>query len=243
MYPQWQTIIENSMKKLVLFDIDGTLLWSDGAGRSAIREALLAEMGTTGPIDGFRFDGKTDPQIVQQLLSAVGHPDAESETHISKVCKRYTSLLASELVAEDRQIKVFDGVSELLDLLDDRDDAVLGLLTGNVEVGAVLKLRAAGIDPERFVVGAYGSDAAHRPDLPGIAARRAGDVLGETPRGDQVVIIGDTPADVTCGTEIGARAIAVATGSYSVSDLATAGAFATFSSFADPAPVVEAIFA
>ncbi len=243
MYLDWQTIIEISMKKLVLFDIDGTLLWTDGAGRSAIREALQAEMGTAGPIDDFRFDGKTDPQIVRQLLSAVGHPDAESETHILRVCKRYTELLEDELAAEGRQIRVLDGVCELLDLLDGRDDAVLGLLTGNVEEGAVLKLRAAGIDHERFTVGAYGSDAAHRPDLPAIAARRAGDVLGQTPRGDQVVIIGDTPADVSCGAEIGARAIAVATGAYSVSDLATAGAFATFASLADPAPVVEAIFA
>ena len=77
------------MRKLVLFDIDGTILWTDGAGRRAIREALIAEMGTAGPIDqGYRLDGKTDPQIVRELMTAAGHPDAESESHIQRVCRR-----------------------------------------------------------------------------------------------------------------------------------------------------------
>ncbi|MFQ5704144.1 MAG: HAD family hydrolase [Gemmatimonadales bacterium] len=231
------------MKKLVLFDIDGTLLWTDGAGRSAIRLALMAELGTAGPIDDFRFDGKTDPQIVRQLMTAAKHPEAESKAHILRVCERYAELLAGELTARDRRIRVFDGVFELLDVLESREDAVLGLLTGNVERGAFLKLRAGGIDPHRFRVGAYGSDAEHRPDLPAIAAQRALEVIGRVPEGDQVVIVGDTPADVACGRRIGARAIAVATGSYSVADLDSAGAFATFESFADPIPVVNAIFA
>ncbi len=82
--------------KLVLFDIDGTLLWSDGAGRGAIRKALLAEMGTTGPIDDFRFDGKTDPQIVRDLMIAAEHPHANSEEHVQAVCDRYVELLSHE---------------------------------------------------------------------------------------------------------------------------------------------------
>lgn len=231
------------MKKLVLFDIDGTLLWTDGAGRSAIRRALTAELGTTGPIDDLRFDGKTDPQIVRQLMTAANHPDAGSEAHIRRVCERYAELLASELTSRDRKVRVFDGVFELLDVLESREDLVLGLLTGNVKQGAFLKLRAGGIDPRRFKVGAYGSDAEHRPDLPAIAAQRAREVIGSVPEGNHVVIVGDTPADVACGRQIGARAIAVATGSYSVADLDAAGAFATFESFADPIPVIEAIFA
>ena len=84
---------------------------------------------------------------------------------------------------------------------------MLGLLTGNVAQGAALKLRSGGIAPERFRVGAYGSDAAHRPDLPPIAARRAEPIFGRVPRGAEVVIIGDTPADVACGAGIEARAL------------------------------------
>jgi phosphoglycolate phosphatase-like HAD superfamily hydrolase len=133
------------------------------------------------------------------------------------------------------------GVLPLLDRLEARDDVVLGLLTGNLEPGAALKLRSGGIDPGRFRVGAYGSDAAHRPHLPEIAARRAEPFFGRVPRGSEVVIIGDTPADVHCGQGIAARAIAVATGAYSVSDLAACGPHAVFSDLSATEQVVDAI--
>jgi phosphoglycolate phosphatase-like HAD superfamily hydrolase len=231
------------MKKLVLFDIDGTILWSDGAGRSAIRKALMAEMGTAGPIDGFRFDGKTDRQIVVELLSAAGHPDARSEAHIDGVCSRYVELLERELASGHRCMHVYAGIRELLELLEACGDCLVGLLTGNVEQGAALKLRAAGIDPARFTVGAFGSDAVERERLPAIAASRAEVLLGYFPRGADLVIIGDTPADVACGASLEARAIAVATGSFSRSELESAGAYAVFPDFGDPAQVVDAIFA
>src|SRR2546430_12072417 len=79
--------------RLILFDIDGTLLWTDGAGRRAIHRALLDEMGTAGPIDGYRFDGKTDPQIVRELLELAGHPDARSDTCVTAVCRRFVGPL------------------------------------------------------------------------------------------------------------------------------------------------------
>ena len=120
---------------------------------------------------------------------------------------------------------------------------VLGLLTGNLARGAALKLQAAGLDPARFKVGAYGSDAAHRPDLPPIAARRAERFFGREPVGAEVVIIGDTPADVACGTGIGARAVAVATGAYSVAELAACGAHAVFPDLGDIDSALEAILA
>lgn len=230
------------MRKLVLFDVDGTLLWTDGAGRSAIRDALFAEMGTSGPIERFRFDGKTDPQIIRELLTAAGHPDAESETHIAAVCRRYVDLLEVELQHATRRTQLFPGVVELLDLLDARADALIGLLTGNLADGARLKLRAAGLDPGRFRVGAFGSDAAQRPVLPAIAARRAASLMGRVPVGEEMVIVGDTPADMSCGQPVGARAIGVATGAYSVAALEAAGAFAAFESFVDAAPVVAAMF-
>jgi phosphoglycolate phosphatase-like HAD superfamily hydrolase len=231
------------IRKLVLFDIDGTLLWSDGAGRTAIRRALIDEMGTTGPIDEYSFAGKTDRQIVRDLMLAVQHPEAESEAHLDRICNRYTELLERELGTPNRDLKVYVGVRELLDQLGSRTDSVVGLLTGNLETGAELKLSAVGIDIAQFKVAAYGSDATDRGDLPLIAARRAERVMGRIPRGEEVVILGDTPADVECGRGIGARAIAVATGPYDVEALRDAGAYAVFEDFSDPARVIQAIFA
>ena len=118
---------------------------------------------------------------------------------------------------------------------------VLGLLTGNLARGADLKLRSADLDPGRFVVGAFGSDSPRRPDLPAIAARRAERLFGHRPQGDMVVIIGDTPADVECGAGIGARAIAVATGSFSVEALAAQRPYAVFADLTDTDRVLDAI--
>ena len=229
--------------KLILFDIDGTLLWSDGAGRSAIRSALMAEMGATGPIDGYRFDGKTDPQIVHELMRAAGHPHAESQPHIQAVCDKYVEILAGELAGGQRAPRVLPGVRKLLDAIETRPDAVLGLLTGNIAAGARLKLASVGIDFDRFRVGAFGSDAAERSELPGVAVARAIGLIGEPPEGEQIVIIGDTPADVTCGESVGARAIAVATGFYTADELRAAGPFAVFEDLSDTDRVLSKIFA
>src|SRR5207302_135903 len=146
--------------KLILFDIDGTLLWTDGAGRRAIHRALLLEAGTAGPIETYRFDGKTDPQIVRELLGLAGHPEATDEQRIEAVCRRYVELLSAELGKPTQATRLMVGVAELLAALEphEREErAVVGLLTGNLEPGAALKLRSAGLDLARFRVGAYGS--------------------------------------------------------------------------------------
>src|SRR2546426_2068700 len=162
--------------KLVLFDIDGTLLWTDGAGRRAIRAALLDEAGTAGPIDRYRFDGKTDPQIVRELLSLAGHPGAQDDELIRAVCRRYVDHLRAELERPAQVTRLMAGIADLLAALAAREtvqQALVGLLTGNIAQGAALKLRSAGLDPARFRVGAYGSDSARRSELPRIAAARA----------------------------------------------------------------------
>src|SRR5256885_4666304 len=162
--------------KLALFDIDGTILWTDGAGGRAIRRAMVDEVGTAGPIDGYRLDGKTDPQIVRELLELAKHPKASDERTILAVCDRYVTLLAEELESPDRRTRLFDGVSELLAALTPHEAAgraLVGLLTGNLERGAALKLRSAGLDPARFAVGAYGSDSGDPPPPPANSARRA----------------------------------------------------------------------
>jgi phosphoglycolate phosphatase-like HAD superfamily hydrolase len=230
--------------KLILFDIDGTLLWTDGAGRRAIHRALLDVTGTAGPIESYRFDGKTDPQIVRELLAAAGHADAENETQVAAVCRRYVALLRAELGKAGQRTKLFPGVRELLDALEPHERAeraLVGLLTGNVRDGAALKLASAGLAAERFAVGAYGSDSHRRSDLPAVAARRAQERTGRAVTGRDVVIIGDTPDDVACGRPIGATAVAVATGHYDTAALAAAGATHVFASLADTAAVLEAI--
>jgi phosphoglycolate phosphatase len=232
--------------RLVLFDIDGTILLTDGAGRRAIGRALIDLAGTSGPVGDHRFDGKTDPQIVRELLSLAGHPDAEMPARIQAVCDRYLELLELELGSPAQETRVMAGVRELLDELARPEAAgqvLVGLLTGNLERGAALKLRSAGIEPSRFAVGAYGSDAAHRPELPAIARRRAESLTGCSIAGPDVVVIGDTPDDVACARPIGARTVAVATGRYDVTILAAAGATHVFPDLSDTAAVLDALLA
>lgn len=228
-------------RKLVLFDIDGTILLSGGAGRRAITTALAEAVGHSPGFAGIRFDGKTDPQIVAELLTAAGRPGPHDDADVAALCERYVTLLEAELGAPDPGTTLLPGVAELLDELERERSVLLGLLTGNLVLGATLKLRAAGLDPARFVVGAYGSDAAHRPHLPPIAARRAEPHFGRVPHGRDVVIVGDTPADVACGASVSALTVGVATGAYSAAELADAGAHAVFDDLTDTPAVLAAI--
>ena len=226
--------------KVVLFDIDGTLLWTDGAGRRAVHQALEDVFGTTSP-DGHEFDGKTDPQIVRELMQLGGIADDMIEAKLSHALTRYVELLRVELGRHDHSDKTYPGIAPLLDALEARDDVLLGLLTGNVLEGALAKLDAVGLARDRFKVGAFGSDHASRPELPAIARARAEALLGHPVAGEDVVVIGDTPADMGCGRGIGARAIGVATGRYSVEDLRPCNASAVFEDLSDTEAVVRAV--
>ena len=226
--------------KLVLFDIDGTILWSDGAGRRAMQRALTAAFGTSGN-QHYRYDGKTDRQIVRDLMRGEGHADAIIDARMETLLADYVAGLHEELRSGATQVHRFGGVLELLDALESREDRRLGLLTGNIETGAHAKLRAVGIDPSRFVASAFGSDHEIRGELPAIAQRRARESLGLHVGGDAIVVIGDTPADIDCARPIGARAIAVATGRYSVEELSAHGPVAVFADLADTDAVMRAI--
>ena len=228
------------MTRVVLFDIDGTILWTDGAGRRAVHGALAEVFGTPAP-EGLEFDGKTDPQIVRELMQLAGMSAHEVQLRLPEALARYVELLSAELGDADHADKVFPGVTALLVALEARDDVLLGLLTGNVRGGAVAKLTAVGIAPDRFRVGAFGSDHADRPELPAIARTRAERLLGHRVAGEDVVVIGDTPADMGCGRGIGARAIGVATGRYSTDELRACNAVAVFADLSDTAAVVRAI--
>ncbi|MHB8839314.1 MAG: HAD family hydrolase [Gemmatimonadaceae bacterium] len=218
------------MTRLVLFDIDGTLLASGGVGRRAMEGALMVHFGTIGPTH-YRYDGKTDKQIARESMRMAGFSDADIDTRMQALLDDYLARLGHVVASGDHGVRVHLGIAELLDALEARADVVLGLLTGNIAAGAALKLGAAGLAVERFRVGAFGSDHEHRPALPAIAKRRAEALLGCGVEGEQVVIIGDTPADVECGREIGARAVAVATGHFTTADLAAYDPHAVFEDF------------
>ncbi len=226
--------------KLVLFDIDGTLLWTDGAGRRAIHDALREVFGTIGPAD-YWFDGKTDRQIVRDLMRLEGFDDATIDERLPSVLARYLEGLHRELKSPANPPRLLPGVAELLDALDGAPGIVLGLLTGNIAEGADAKLRAVSIDPARFKVGAFGSDHELRPELPAIAHRRANETMKLALLGEAVVVIGDTPADIQCGRALGARAIGVATGRFTTEQLNEHRPAAVFEDLTDTDAVVAAI--
>lgn len=226
--------------RLVLFDIDGTLLSSGGIGRASMQLALTETFGSPGD-PAYRYDGKTDKQIVRDTMRLEGHSDDHIDSQMTLLIDRYLDGLKERIESRKFDVRPLAGVLEILDALEARNDIVLGLLTGNVEKGARAKLTAAGIDPDRFRVNAFGSDHEHRPQLPAIAARRFGETLGLEVPGEKVIVIGDTPADIECGRELGARAIGVASGHYSVADLEKHSPYAVFPSLADTQKVLAVI--
>ncbi len=226
--------------RIVLFDIDGTLLRSGGIGRLAMERALKGVFGSPGSSE-YRYDGKTDRQIVRDLMRLEGFSDDEIDVQMDELLAAYVSALEQELASGQRSVLLLDGVAELLDELDKEERVVLGLLTGNIHQGARAKLTAAGIDPARFRVTAFGSDHEFRPELPAVAQRRASELLGADIKGNRVIIIGDTPADIQCGEAIGARAIGVATGRFTVEQLSAYNPYAVFESLADTSAVLSSI--
>src|SRR5256884_8885754 len=187
--------------RLVLFDIDGTLLNSGGLGRASMQRALGMVFGSPGN-PAYRYDGKTDKQIVRDVMRLEGHSDEHIDSRMEKLIELYLEGLRTGAKSGKFNVRPLEGVPELLDVLEARDDVVLGLLTGNVEPGARTKLTAAGINPDRFRVNAFGSDHEHRPELPAIAQRRGGEALGGGHAGQGVVGIRDTPADPGCGRSL-----------------------------------------
>lgn len=202
--------------KLLLFDIDGTMLKTH-TGRTSIDQTLTRLCGR--PISSKRvsFSGKTDPQIVQEILLANGLSAPEAAALTPGVLAAYVET-ARATIAPHR-VEVLPGVRRLIDHLAAHDTVQLALLTGNLEVTAYLKLEAAGL-AGYFPFGAFGSDHADRTELPSIALRRAHAHTGRTYTGKDVVIIGDSEHDVRCGRSLGVFAVAVATGLVSRAALA-----------------------
>ncbi len=228
------------MKRLLLFDIDGTLLSAGGAARRSFERALHRVYGTAGPIDSTSFDGKTDPQIARELMRGAGMDDERIDAGLQPLFDEYLNGLEKEIAATDHRTHVYPGVRELLDSLAEDRAIVLGLLTGNVARGADLKLGSAGLRGY-FSFGAFGSDCESRPGLPAIAVERAAALTGRAFRGHDVVVIGDTPADIHCGQSIGVFTVGVTTGRHGREELTREGANVVFDDFSDTAAVLRVL--
>lgn len=203
----WRSALANV--ELVLFDIDGTLLWPKGVGRESTRRAMREVFGTEAAIDHHNFGGKTDWFTLHELLSEQGY----TENRIGQMMPVYEQAIARHLteIISSFPVQPCPGALELVAELR-RRGLLLGVLTGNVSTTAPVKLRAAGFDPSWFPIGAYGSEAADRNLLPFLALERTRQLLRQPIMPEQVVIVGDTPADVACARALGGIAVAVLTG-------------------------------
>lgn len=225
--------------RLILFDIDGTLLSAGRAARESVLAALTEVYGWSGTADSHDFSGKTDPQIIRELIrEAVG--DDRCEAELRRALDRYLEELSGRLSPESVVPK--PGIPRLLERLAAEPSVTLALLTGNLERGARLKLEPPGFNAY-FPFGAFGSDSADRYELPAIAIERARERTGRTFAGKSVVVIGDSVHDVACGRSLGVRSIAVATGPTRPERLAAERPDALFESFADVERAAEAILA
>ena len=202
--------------RLLLFDLDGTLVRSRGLGRSALDEAFRARWGWLDATAGISFAGATDPLIVARVFEKHGRSAAEARTEEAGLIADYVRRL--EAVAEPGIYIPLPGTQALISALSERADCVLAVLTGNVEGGARVKLSAAGFNTF-WCVGAFGDEAPARNDLLPVALDRA-NALGHRLRAQDAVVIGDTPKDIDVARAHGARAVAVATGPCSRDDLA-----------------------
>ncbi|HMW91997.1 MAG TPA: HAD family hydrolase [Candidatus Obscuribacter sp.] len=229
-----------TQNRLVLFDIDETMISSDGAGRRALSRALAKTHGLPPEASSIPMSGKTDPQIITEILTAAGFSQEEAVASREEVILNYLEALDEEIEKSTYYI-IHPGVVELLTALQAETRAFLGLLTGNVAPGAEKKLKRFQLF-QYFPIGAYGSDSACRLDLPAIAVERAREHFQEQFSPRQVVIIGDSVNDIACARGYGAKAIAVNTGRTSWESLEKEKPCHLFKDLAVTDSVLEAIF-
>ena len=194
--------------RLLLFDIDGTLVRCGPQIGPIFMGALKRTFGQTGNVSAYDFGGRTDTEAVIDLMTGAGIPRVEVETRLDEVRSHYTDLLER---LDPAQMRLLPGVVELLEELADAEDTCVGLLTGNWEVGARAKLAPFGLN-RFFDFGAFGEDGVRRNELVPVAVRRAAERTGVAVGPADTVIIGDTVRDVACGEAHGVPVLGVATG-------------------------------
>ncbi len=222
---------------LILFDIDGTLVLTGGAGVRAMNRACEDLVQGADAMAGVTFAGRTDWSILGDILRNHGH--TLDEILLDELRRRYVAHLDEEIRLPGRGVKdVMPGIRELLDALQCRDDVHLGLLTGNFIEGARIKLEYFDLW-KYFPWGAFGGDAANRNDLVPIALARAREHGIDGIDRENVIVVGDTPNDIECALVAGATPVAVATGSYSTIQLRAAGAEIVFEDFRETAAFLK----
>ena len=208
--------------KLLLFDIDQTLVNTGGAGLRALDRACHKIFNIDHAMEGISPHGKTDPAIVREILRVRLENPSPSRREIDTVLESYLSFLKDE-VRLSTAYRVLPGIISLLDHLVAHDDALLGLATGNIEMGGRVKLERGGLN-RFFDFGGFGSDSENRTELVRKGAVRAADKSGRSFQPQDIFVIGDTPLDIAAGKNAGFKTVGVATGSYSIEKLLAAGA-------------------
>ena len=216
---------------VVLFDIDGTLVLTGGAGLRAMNGAAEAVLGTSQILDGIPVAGRTDWIILHDALEAAGR--RLDDDLLARLREAYVGRLREEILQRGEGAKaVLPGVRELLAALHARDDVFLGLITGNFQEGARIKLEHFDLW-QYFRCGAFGDDAQDRNALVPFALDRAKACGLPEVAADRIFVVGDTPHDVACADAVGAVPVAVATGNYSVQDLRATGAAIVLTDLSD----------
>jgi beta-phosphoglucomutase-like phosphatase (HAD superfamily) len=222
------------MPTILLFDIDGTLVTTDGVGRRAIEKAFAQRHGRHDVVS-FSFSGMTDKAIVRDGLLALGKrfaSDVALQAEMDATLAFYLRVLEQE-AATHGGIRIHEGIVRALDLAEGRPGVAVGLGTGNVREGARIKLGHAGIY-HRFSFGGFGDDSISRPEILAAGARRGATQLGLPLAACRVVVVGDTPKDIAAAKAIGAACVAVATGMHSVVELEALSPTLACENLADP---------
>ncbi len=204
-------------KRLVLFDVDGTILWGGPLWKESFNKAFSSFFPDLH-LPEVSFGGKTDLQICREMMAMVGFDEPKIEAMMHKVGEKYIHLALEQVKNRAHEVTPLPGAIELIKELHTHPDVFLGLLTGNIKQGAYTKLSCLGLDTY-FPFGVFGDDHWNRYKLPAIALNRIEKQHGLSFSGKQVVIIGDTIHDVGCGKEIQARTIAVGTGKANLDEL------------------------
>ena len=219
---------------LILFDIDGTILTSGGAGEYALRLGFEEEFSLQEDLSGIEISGRTDSGIARQVFAK--HGLAVTEENLQRYFRGYLRHLQRQI--PQRVGRVLPGVVPLLEALALIPHVSLGLLTGNLERGARIKLQHYGVD-EYFEFGAFADDHHDRNALGAFALKRASERHSVSFASDRTYVIGDTPHDISCARAFGARSIAVATGSFTVEQLAVHEPDALFADLGDTSAVLR----
>ena len=203
------------MIRLVLFDIDGTLVHTGGAGVKAFAKVFADEFNAHDGLEKLKFAGRTDVSLVREFFKI--HGIAETPDHFSRFFERYVLWL--DYILGHSHTEACPGVWEMLAKMKSlAQPPLLGLLTGNIALGAEIKLRHFDLWDE-FETGAFADDSEDRDEIAAIAKQRGGRVLRKNLHGNEVLVIGDTPLDIRCGRAIGAKVLAVATGGATLEEL------------------------